>query len=180
MGTGPGTGPGGPPVASARDRPDGAPMRFLLRRLLAFPLEEVLGTLLLAIVFVVMLSAVGLRSTLNLSFIWTEEFARYGLVAITFLGIGVGFRNGSHVFINLHASLSPMTTRVLRAVSVLATIAFLVILLYYAASLSLMIRSRSPAMQFPNAWLFAFVAVAAALGLVRVLANLLHRDDEGP
>ena len=85
--------------------------RPVLRRLLDFPVEDVLGVLALLAAFAVMSVQVFLRYVLNDSLIWSEEAARYLLVAIAFLGCATGCRKACHIRIDAIDLLLPERAR---------------------------------------------------------------------
>lgn len=47
------------------------------------------------------------RYVLNSSLAWTEEIARFFLVAVTFLGIPIGVRKGTHIMVEIFCRLMP-------------------------------------------------------------------------
>jgi TRAP-type C4-dicarboxylate transport system permease small subunit len=47
------------------------------------------------------------RYVLNSSFAWTEEIARYLLIAVTFVGGGIAIRKNSHIHVELLYALLP-------------------------------------------------------------------------
>lgn len=138
--------------------------------------EDLLGTAALASIFGVMLVAVFARYVLNDSLYWSEELARLGLVAITFLGLGTGFRRGTHVAIDPAVWAPARLGPILAAGAGLASVVFLAALAYYAYDLSITLRTaRTAALQLPLYWLYLGVAIAAALGALRAGVALVRR-----
>lgn len=132
--------------------------------------EDALGVLLLAVVFAVMVAAVFFRYLLNDSLIWAEEIARYAFVGLAYAGIATGFRNRSHVRIDLIDLLAPSLARAFEALVWIVSFAFLAFLLVQAVSITNVLRSsRSAALQMPMAWLYWLVAAGIAMGLIRLL-----------
>jgi TRAP-type transport system small permease protein len=138
-------------------------MRFL-------DVEDIIGTVVLAAIFIVMIAAVFARYVLNDSIVWSEELARLGLVAITFIGIGAGFRHRSHVRIDLSAAFGPRLASVLGYIGTAVTLLFLLMLAYNGIILARTLRTaHTAALQMPLSWLYLFVGLAALLGAVRVI-----------
>ncbi len=57
------------------------------------------------------------RYVLNDSLAWTEEIARFFLVAVTFLGIPIGIRKGSHIMVEVFYRLLPAKAARLAAIA---------------------------------------------------------------
>lgn len=132
--------------------------------------EDAIGVGLLSMVFAVMVAAVFFRYILNDSLIWSEELARYGLVALVYVGISTGYRRNSHVRIDLVQFMPRGITRLTDALAWVASVAFLAFLLVQAVAITQVLRSsRSASLEMPMAWLYWAVAVGIALGLLRLL-----------
>src|SRR4029453_9336057 len=73
------------------------------------------------------------RYVLNDSLAWTEEIARYGLMALTFLGGAVVTRRNNHIAVALLPNLLPTGYgRALAAAVDLVTLGFLGLLAYFS------------------------------------------------
>ena len=132
--------------------------------------EDAVGVLLLAVLFAVMVAAVLFRYLLNDSLIWAEEVARYTFVGLVYAGIATGFRQRSHVRIDLIDLMAPRLARALETLVWIVSVAFLAFLLGQAVGITSVLRSsRSAALQMPMAWLYGLVAAGIAMGLVRLL-----------
>jgi TRAP-type C4-dicarboxylate transport system permease small subunit len=147
--------------------------RSVLRRILDFPLEDVLGVLALLAAFAVMSIQVFLRYVLNDSLIWSEEAARYLLVAIAFLGCATGCRRRCHIRIDVIDLVLPE-----RARRVLALATDIVVLGYvaYVAWLAIGIipilgRQPSTAMRMPMAIPYGVIALGFALAALRLVLS---------
>jgi TRAP-type C4-dicarboxylate transport system permease small subunit len=144
-----------------------------LLRLLAGRVEDAIAVLVLLAIFAVVVVSVFFRYVLNDSLIWAEEFARFGLVVITFAGTGMGFRRASHIRVDIADRLSP---RVARAASLVTLAISLVVVGYLALQairiMPILANSRSAAMEMPMSWLYAMVAAGLAGGVVRILVEL--------
>lgn len=73
------------------------------------------------------------RYLLNDSLAWTEEVARYGLMAVTFIGGAMVTRRNTHIAVALLPNfLPPWAARVILAAVDLTTLLFLVLLAYFS------------------------------------------------
>ncbi len=138
--------------------------------------EDVLGVLLLAIIFAVMVAAVVFRYLFNNSLIWAEEVARYAFVGLVYAGIATGFRRRSHVRVDLIDQWSPRLARVCSLLVGILSVAFLAFLLVQAVGITRVLQSsRSAALQMPMTWLYWLVAAGILLGLFRLAWMALWR-----
>jgi TRAP-type C4-dicarboxylate transport system permease small subunit len=133
-------------------------------------LEDVFGVLILVAIFIVMVLAVFFRYVLGDSIVWSEEVARYGLVALTFVGAATGFRRDSHIRIDVVDLLGPQFGRVAHVVAWIASCAFIVFLVIQAARITTVLGStRSAALEMPLAWIYWFAAIALTWASVRLV-----------
>lgn len=147
-------------------------MEAIGRRVLREP-EDAAGVLVLAVTFVVMIASVFFRYVLNDSLVWAEEVARWGLIAITFLGTGTGVRRDSHIRIDLVERAGPVIGRVMRLFVLVVSLAVVGFLLVQAIRIMPVLgTSRSAALELPMSWLYAVVAAGLAGGVLRFLAAL--------
>ena len=162
------SGPGATPMP---DRDE----RSFLRRVVDFPVEDVLGVLALLAAFAVMSVQVFLRYVLNDSLIWSEEAARYLLVAIAFLGCATACRKACHIRIDVVDLVLPERAR--RALA-LAVDAVTFCYVAYVAWLAIEIipvlgRQPSTAMRMPMWVAYGVIALGFGLAALRiVLARL--------
>lgn len=148
-------------------------MRVNLWRLGREP-EDAVAVAILAAVFVVMLGSVVFRYLLNDSLIWAEEMARFGLIAITFVGTGTGFRRDSHIRLDLADRMPASTGRVLRVVVLSISLAVVGFLAVQAVGIMpVLANSRSAAMEMPMGWLYGVVAAGLAGGVFRILIGIV-------
>lgn len=153
----------------APDRPS------VLRRILDFPIEDVLGVLALLAAFAVMSVQIFLRYVLNDSLIWSEEAARYLLIAIAFLGCATGCRKACHIRIDVVDLVLPERVRRVLALVVDAVVLFYVAYVAWLAIEIIPILGRQPstAMRMPMWVAYGVIAFGFALAALRiVLARL--------
>jgi TRAP-type C4-dicarboxylate transport system permease small subunit len=149
--------------------------RSVFRRIVDFPLEDVLGVLALLAALAVMSVQIFLRYVLNDSLIWSEEAARYLLIAIAFLGCATGCRKACHIRIDVIDLVLPERLR--RALS-LATDAVVLGYVAYVAWLAIGIipilgRQPSTAMRMPMAIPYGVIALGFGLAALRIILSRL-------
>ncbi len=151
-----------------------------LRRLLKEP-EDAIGVAVLVVIFVVMLAAVFFRYVLNDSLIWAEEIARFGLIAMTFIGAGTGFRKDAHIRIDLADQLPNSWRAPVRVLVALVSLALVSYLMLQAIRIMpVLANSRSAALEMPMALIYLVVAAGLAGATVRILLNLVSGSKAYP
>jgi TRAP-type C4-dicarboxylate transport system permease small subunit len=149
--------------------------RSVLRRIIDFPIEDALGVMALLAAFAVMSVQIFLRYVLNDSLIWSEEAARYLLIAIAFLGCATGCRKACHIRIDaIDLVLTPGLRRALGWI-VDAIVLFYVAYVAWLAIEIIPVLGRQPstAMRMPMWVAYGVIAFGFALAALRiVLARL--------
>ena len=132
--------------------------------------EDAVAVLVLVSIFIVVVVSVFFRYVLNDSLVWAEEFARFGLVIITFVGTGLGFRKDSHIRVDLVDRLPSPVARTVRLFVLLVSLAVVAFLALQAVRIMpILANSRSAAMEMPMSWLYAVVAAGLAGGVIRIV-----------
>jgi len=135
--------------------------------------EDAVCVLLLCAIFAVMILSVIFRYVLNDSLVWAEEFARFGLIVISFAGSATGFRRDSHIRIDLADMLPAAFARPLNLLVLLVSLATVGFLALQAVRIApVLANSRSAALEMPMAWLYAAVAAGLAGAMVRILMRM--------
>ncbi|MEQ8391065.1 MAG: TRAP transporter small permease [Thalassospira sp.] len=121
------------------------------------------------------------RTFLPSSPVWTEELTRYALLFLAAFGVGLSFRNGDLVNVDIVCDLLPLPVqRWVMFVSALLTAGFCLILLSPAwMFVSIGVLQTSPAlgvrMDFIHAVVFILLAVLglfAILRMIRIIAGV--------
>ena len=91
-------------------------------------IEEILGTILITVIFLSAAFQVFNRFVLHLSAPWTEELCRYSFIWLALMGIANGIYRGTHLNVDLiDGFLSPGAKKVL---AVILDIIFFLVMLY--------------------------------------------------
>lgn len=134
--------------------------------------EVVCCGVLLAMTVTVILQ-VACRYLLGAALTWSEEFARYGLVWITFLGAGIALKRRAHMGVQAIVEIfSPGARKTVQFFTIFAVMVFLVIATLKGTELALFnMKQYSPAMGLP----MGFVYLAIPLGC---LVMVIHAADQ--
>jgi TRAP-type transport system small permease protein len=121
------------------------------------------------------------RYVLNDSLAWTEEIARYGLMALTFLGGAVVTRRNNHIAVALLPNLLPTRYgRALLAAVDLVTLGFLGLLAYFSVLiLERMQYQRMTVIDLPMSVVYGAVAVGCFLMCGRQALKVWHNARDG-
>ena len=114
---------------------------------------------------------------------WSEVAARSGTIWMVFLGLAAAFRQGAMIAVDFLIDVSPdRMRRVLHVVVAVASLVFLVILVWYGTAMTLRVRGQNLAgMHVSIAWVYAAIPVGAALSVLGVISRLFEvfRDTAG-
>jgi C4-dicarboxylate transporter DctQ subunit len=152
-------------------------------KILAVDEESFIAIVLLCSTSVLFMNVV-LRYFFRMSTIWAEEFIRYSMIWISFIGSAVCFRKGIHFGVDLILRVkSRLFVRGVKIFIETACLAFCCFLLKYSLDLVLFTkgtRQISLAMQVPLWTVYAVIPFSAALGVlyevVRVLMLCIGED----
>lgn len=88
---------------------------------------------LVALIAAVVIAAVFWRYVLNNSLAWAEDFAKFLMVWLAFIGGPLGFRHGAHVAISLVPNSAPaLVLRIARCIVQSVVLALMIILAWYS------------------------------------------------
>lgn len=137
--------------------------------------EDWLGVGLLTAVLAVMGLGIFFRYVLNDSLTWSEELARYGLVAMTYVGCAAACRRGSHIRIDAVDLVLPPRLRLrLELVMQAGLLLFLLYLAWRSFEIMGYLRTTiSPAVGIPIVWLYGLMLVCFVLAALRQAQRLL-------
>ena len=164
---------------------------------LYFRLIEAVAGITMAVILVVMVVQVAARYLFNGSLIWAEEFCRYVLIWQTFLLLGVAYRRGEFVSLDVvPLMLKPRQRWALKLVMAVPVLIFLGVMVYYGWRYAQVVgRQTIPALDFiwtsltgdkanvSVRWVYISVPVGSALLGLHVIADLFEswfrlRNDE--
>ena len=136
--------------------------------------EAVCCIFLLAMTLTVTLQVVC-RYLLGAALTWSEEFSRYGLVWITFLGGSVAVKRGAHMGVEaLLNALSPQVRKKVQLLTLLCVMGFLMIATIKGGQLALFnMQQHSPAMGVPMGVVYFAIPTGCLIMLIHALEELI-------
>ncbi|WP_226037837.1 TRAP transporter small permease [Aquibacillus saliphilus] len=140
--------------------------------------EEVIIAMGLLVVTVLLFVNIVLRFGFSANRSWAEEFIRYVMIWITFIGASVCFRKGMHVGVDfLMDLLKGKTKKGLQLFVNLICIVFMVFLIRYSIELVLFTQNTgqiTPSLQIPLYYVYLAIPVGSALSLVHLLIQTIQ------
>lgn len=129
------------------------------------------GLMTLAILF-----QVFSRFILPFSVTWTEEFARYSMIYIVFLGAAIALRNQDLIAVEfLSEKLTKNARSTLKVIINLISIIFFVLLLIKGIELIERVGTQfSPALKLPMSIPYASIPIGAALLIINAIAVIME------
>ena len=112
------------------------------------------------------------RTLFGLSFVWTEEVARFLMIWVVFLGAGIAFQYGAHISIeSLFIRLPVKKQKIIQVIITLLVIIFLLVLFMVGYQISmLMMIQKSPALRIPMGYIYAVIPLSAILQIFNVIS----------
>ncbi|WP_160115570.1 TRAP transporter small permease [Marinobacterium lutimaris] len=128
---------------------------------------------------------VVMRYVFDAPLYWAEEVVLYSIIIMSFIGISIGIRMGSHISVNLLDAVVPERhIRILRGGVMILGIAFALALIYFGGQLFLNTLNRgqlSPALRIPVAAIYGIIPLAGLLSLFRyihALVQLIQHEEQ--
>jgi TRAP-type C4-dicarboxylate transport system permease small subunit len=148
---------------------------LLLTEWLKQLLQFLAAAMLLAIVLIV-LSNVVCRYFLHIGLGWTEEAARFLLIAMTFVAAAAAVKEWGHFqLLVITKWMSPRLHRVVQAFAVLVVLVMSVILVRYGIAITKVSWFQtSPTMEWSMGYLYAVVPLSGAIMFVFALEHLVN------
>lgn len=148
-----------------------------LDRALCWLEEGFITTLLISASAILFINVVA-RYAFNTGLVWAEEFVRYEIIWMVFIGGSVAARKGVHIGVEVLLHLLPPRPRLALKVAVkLICIGFCLVLVLYGAELAAQTRmfgQKTSAMQLPFWTIQLAIPVGAGLMLLRFAQGLWH------
>lgn len=143
-------------------------------------LDRIVGTVLraipilcLALLFALLLTNVVARTFQLAGFSWFDEIVQGLFAWMVFVGAAALWREKDHFQVDwLPNALPPAARRVLRIITCLLAIGFLVIMTKYGLDLTRKAGALTPILKLPTALLYAAIPVSGAVMLIYSLAEL--------
>jgi TRAP-type transport system small permease protein len=135
-------------------------------------IEEAICALAMGLICLISFGNVVVRYFTNYSFAFTEEYAVFLLVVMTFAGSALAFATGSHIKITFFVGKMPRPLRLTcEAVAIIATTVMFSMIAYYGGILAYdeyVFGERSPGLGYPR-WIYTvWLPILSVVILLRV------------
>ena len=139
--------------------------------------EDYLVFVMFWILAVIVFSQFFTRYVLNDSLAWTEEIARFFLVAVAFLGIPIGVRKGSHIMVEVFYRLMPRgVARIAAIAASLVGLAFYAYGAYLAFLVTKLVKNqRISSFDISKSVLYGIVVAGFVLMVLRSAEFVWHQ-----
>ena len=121
------------------------------------------------------------RYVLNHSLFWSEEFARFLLVWLTFLGASTAYYRKANPSVNfIYTRMSPLWKQISSLLTHLASIALFAVMIIYGCKFAYFIRLQiSPALQLPKWIIMSIIPLSGVVLMVHALSFFLDYLQQG-
>jgi TRAP-type transport system small permease protein len=132
----------------------------------------------LGMILILVVAQVVLRYVFNSPLTWSEELAVYIMVWMTFIGSVICMREHEHIEVTILVDyLPPGLRRVAVLFSRLASVAFLLVVMYYGAELVMENRSVTSAANKLNMGLVYSILPICSLGMLYYVIRSILRGE---
>lgn len=141
--------------------------------------EEILGGILMAVIFLCVTFQVLNRFMLHSSAPWTEELCRYAFIWVAFLGVANGVKRGTHLNVDLIDSVLPK--KVKAVLDVVLDAAFLLLMAYMLKiSIDYLMRvarygTVSVGLKIPMWIVYSILPLFTTLTMVRLVEKYVRK-----
>jgi C4-dicarboxylate transporter DctQ subunit len=118
-----------------------------------------------------------LRYVFTSGFVFSEEYARYTMVLLVYLGVSQAIKNGSMIKVDILTSFFPKAEFTLNVISNIAALISAVLLIWFGIKFTLWQATtgqKSIAMQIPMYIAYSIVPMGGALMLLRYIVSTLE------
>lgn len=140
--------------------------------------EIITGLIVLGVTLFLFINAV-LRYGFNSSLSWAEEFIRYVMIWISFIGATIAFRNESHFGVDLIFRLkSVKLVKMVRLINDLGCFIFCGFVAYYGfkmVTFNMGTAQTSPALQIALWKVYSVIPLSGAVSMLYILRNFIRK-----
>ncbi|MFC2947666.1 TRAP transporter small permease [Virgibacillus sediminis] len=150
---------------------------------------ERLINILIIVIFVsmtvIVFTQVVLRYVFDMNISWADEFSRYGMVWIAFLGATIGVKYGEHTRIDFFIKLLPKKGRVfIEITNKIISVVFLGVISYFSVtSLGDMMTMMTPSLQIPTGIVHLVIPICGGLMIIYLVLQAIdifrNRNEKG-
>ncbi len=142
--------------------------------------EEILGCLFLISIICAMFLEVVFRYFFRHPFLWTDEYTRLALIWMTFIGIVVGVKRGSHITIDFLLKKFPQSLQVIMGVTIkIIFMGFCVLMIINGSQLTkLKMGIPTPALEWSWGLFYLPLVVSGILVIFWTLLSFWKKNPE--
>lgn len=126
---------------------------------------------------VLLFTNIILRYFFNANTTWAEEFVRYSMIWITFIGMAICFRKGIHFSVDiLLKSLPFKSSKILQIIINIISIIFILLIIYYGIEITLFNFNSgqiTPSLEIGIFWIYLAIPVGASFSLLHIITNTI-------
>lgn len=141
-------------------------------------IKIVIGILFSIMTLCIFLAVVN-RMTIKISLSWAEEVARFSMIWMTFLSLGIGLRRGAHLGVEIIVTKLKPNLRVFAGMlSIISFIAFSIIIIFTSAKIlrvQLMSHQVSAALSIPMFIPYLAIPVGMVIALIEEVGLLISQ-----
>ncbi|WP_163969640.1 TRAP transporter small permease [Oceanobacillus halotolerans] len=128
-----------------------------------------------ALMTIIVFAQVVFRYVFDMNIHWAEEFARFGMVWIAFLGAAIGIKYEEHTRIDFFIKKLPPAGRTfIEILNKLICIVFLAVISYYSiTSLGDMMSLMTPSLQIPTGIVHLIIPVTGIVMIIYLIIQML-------
>lgn len=140
---------------------------------------EIIIGILLAVMSIVIFMQVVFRYIVGSSLSWSEEFGRYLLVYLSFLGASVAVKRNSHIGIEFIVKLLPRSVAKVTewVAKVLSLIFFLIMIVYGSKVVKVTMMQTSPAMHIKMGYIYSAIAIGGFIMMIHLIAGSIKINE---
>ncbi|WP_392455586.1 TRAP transporter small permease [Chryseomicrobium aureum] len=141
--------------------------------------SEGLLTSLIILIFIAMtvivFSQVVLRYGFGMNISWADEFSRFSMVWLAFLGAAVGIKYSEHTRIDFFINLLPLKGRVIIEIinKIIMIIFMLIISLYTILTLENSLKLMTPALQIPTGLIQLIIPFSGIVMIIYLIIQIV-------
>lgn len=139
-------------------------------------LTFVLFSAMTAIVFIQVVS----RYIFGNAIFWAEEFARYAMIWIAFLGTAMGIKEDAHTKIEFFVNLLPKSLqKIVNIINCILMISFIGVISYYAIEMmQFTLKTLTPSLQIPLGFVQMILPISGALMIVYLIGQMFKSPNQ--
>lgn len=136
-------------------------------------------TIFLIIMTTILAIQIGARSIFQMGIIWTDELARFLMVAMVYLGAAVATRDRSHITVSIFEDFYPSLRKWLAPVQWIVMLSYAVLLIKFGLdTIEVVGAQKSPNMRISMGLVYAVLPLSAAVMVIHLIGRIGKRTEK--